>query len=608
MERREFLRYGVTVTGALALGVFHVRAAEPRSAIVIGVDKAGDLPPLRAARSGAREVARWLGNEGFNVKLFVDDKGPVRIAELFDAVNSIVSQGNQRQLIIYFAGHGFINNYSEYWLLSHAPENPNEAISLVESVSLARQSAIPNVVFISDACRSRSDSLRTEQVRGSLIFPTSRGAPAAPSDVDQFLATLVGDPSWEAPVSESTGVYEGVYTNTFLDAFRFPDVKMIRRVDDKNVVPNYQLKHFLAREVPKRAQAVSIRIHQRPDSQVTSGESVYIGVAAPSGPPDVKASIPVTLSDVASTELEKAGVAGFSADKVRPSAESISMAAADSGFNAARDTIVQSRGVPPEFAVRCGFAVSGQRLEGVTAGRGAVVRFANDGESALVEVDLQNMQAASVALRFADGSGTVLAAIHGFVGNVVVDRGSVSNVSYLPAPSNPMRPFYLGEEERLAGLRAAVATASRFGVFRIEGGRDQRNAAASRLADSIRVYKSVDPTLGLYCAYAYDDAGLPKRVETIAARLQGNLRVDLFDVAMLAGTVGGESRDAVPFMPMLSQGWSLLRVKGVRLPEWILGLSAFLIPGLWTTLDSTGMDIVEKALREGADQDFRPLA
>ena len=244
MERREFLRYGVTVTGALALGVFKVSAAQPRSAIVIGVDKAGDLPPLRAAKSGAREVARWLHNEGFSVKLFVDENQPVRVAELFDAVNAIVSQGNQGQLVIYFAGHGFINNYSEYWLLSQAPENPNEAISLVESVALARQSAIPNVVFISDACRSRSDSLRTERVRGSLIFPTSRGVPAAPADVDQFLATLVGDPSWEATVSESSGVYQGVYTTTFLDAFRFPDIKMIRQVDGKNVVPNHQLKHL----------------------------------------------------------------------------------------------------------------------------------------------------------------------------------------------------------------------------------------------------------------------------------------------------------------------------------------------------------------------------
>ncbi len=608
MERRRFLCYGLTMTGALALGVLRVDAAQPRSAIVIGVDKAGDLPPLRAAKSGAREVAQWLQREGFTVKLFVDDTKPVRVADLFDAVNAIVSQGNQRKLIIYFAGHGFINNYSEYWLLSQAPENPNEAISLIESVALARQSGIPNVVFISDACRSRSDSLRTERVRGSLIFPTSRGIPATPSDVDLFLATLVGDPSWEAAVSESSGVYQGVYTSTFLDAFRHPDTKMIRKVDGKDVVPNYQLKDFLAREVPKRAQAVSIRINQRPDSQVMSGEGAYIGLAASSTPANANTSIPATLFDVASSELDNAGVAGLWPDNPRPSAESISIAAADSGFNAARDIIVQARGVPSEFVVNCGFSVSGQRLVDVTASKGALVKFVNDRDSALVEVILKNMHAASVALRFANGSGTVLAAINGYVGNVVVDRTSVSNVSYVPAPSSPMRSFYLSEEKRLIELRAAVATAARFGVFRIEGSRDQRNDAARRLADRIRVLKGVDPTLGIYCAYAYYDAGLPKKVESVASYMYGDLGVDLFDVAMLAGSIGMASRAPVPFIPMLSQGWSLLRVKGVRLPERILNVHEFLIPGLWTTLDRTGMNIVGEVLRQGADQDFRRVS
>ena len=46
-----------------------LRAQPPvrRAAVVIGVNKAGDLPPLKAAVSGAREVAAWLTTEGLDV-------------------------------------------------------------------------------------------------------------------------------------------------------------------------------------------------------------------------------------------------------------------------------------------------------------------------------------------------------------------------------------------------------------------------------------------------------------------------------------------------------------------------------------------------------------
>lgn len=599
MKRREVLRYGVTLTGAFVLGALRIRAEEQRTAIVIGVDKAGDLPKLRAAKSGARQVAQWLKAQGFSVKLFVDEGKPVRVADLFEAIAAVVSQGNQNQLVIYFAGHGFINNYSEFWLLSQAPDNPNEAVSLVESVALARQSGIPNVVFISDACRSRSDSLRTERVRGSLIFPNNGGSPVPPSDVDQFLATLVGEPSWEVSVSESSSHYQGIYTSTFLDAFEHPDTAMIRKIDGKDVVPNYQLKQYLAREVPKRAQAVSISLNQRPDSLVMSGEGTYIGLAASSTPVNA-ATTPATIFDVARFELGNAGIAAFLADRPQPSSQSISIAAADTGFNAARDAIVQARGLPNESVARCGFSVSGIPLASVTASPGVAVKLKNVLDTAVVEVDLHDMPACSVALRFVNGTGTVLAALNGFLGKVVVDGGTVSNVSYVPVPENYRWDFYLNNEKHLTELHAAVATAARFGVFRIEGPRDKRDDAAGRFADRIRVLKGIDPTLGIYAAYAYDDAGLPKKVDSVANYMHGDLGVDLFDVTMLTGRLSVSSQPPVPFMPMLSQGWSLLRVKGVLLPAWGSAIPDHLIPGLWTTIDRTGMDIVENALRQSA--------
>ena len=417
-------------------------------------------------------------------------------------------------------------------------------------------------------------------------------------------------------MAESAGAYEGVYTNAFLDAYRHPDATMVRTVDGKRVVPNGQLKAYLAREVPRRAQQVSIRLNQRPDTQVMSSEATYIGQAANPDPPTPPASgivIPapgaaaVTILDVAGARLDRAGVATVAVDRSRLSEESINGAARATGFDSARNAIVVARGLPAQLSARSGFAVSGQRLTAVVCSPRVRADFANGGTagtlSALVEIDLRNTRAGTVALEFADGSGTVLAAIDGFIGNVVVDGGGVASVSFVPARSNGMYEEYARNEVRIGELHALVATSARFGVFRIGGPRETRNRSASQLADRIRIMKGIDPTLGIYAAYAYADAGLPNQVRSVMDYMRGDLGVDLFDVAMLSGALSGRApgdpNGPVPFVPMLSQGWGLLRVKDARLPEAVLSAQDHLRPGLWTTLARDGMRIVGNALREG---------
>jgi hypothetical protein len=77
------MRLGVflTGTGALVAGAppGRLACAQPapnRSAIVIGVDKVGDLPKLNVASSGAPPVAQWLRRAPFAATLFADDDKP----------------------------------------------------------------------------------------------------------------------------------------------------------------------------------------------------------------------------------------------------------------------------------------------------------------------------------------------------------------------------------------------------------------------------------------------------------------------------------------------------------------------------------------------------
>jgi hypothetical protein len=224
----------------------------------------------------------------------------------------------------------------------------------------------------------------------------------------------------------------------------------------------------------------------------------------------------------------------------------------------------------------------------------------------VVDVDLGQSHAGSVALRFANGSGTILAALKTYVGNVVVVGGKVTNVSYFPSRDSDMRHIYEEQAQRLKQLHAIVATAARFGVFRIEGSEKTRRGLGGKMADQIRVLKGVDPTLGVYASYAYADAGLLDQVRSVRQIMRGTLGADLFDVAMLTGALSKERTEdteranhPAPFCPMLSQGWGQLRVRRVSLSEGVADLQDYLQLSLWTTFDNHGMGIAEKILRSG---------
>jgi hypothetical protein len=202
----------------------------------------------------------------------------------------------------------------------------------------------------------------------------------------------------------------------------------------------------------------------------------------------------------------------------------------------------------------------------------------------------------SVVLRFANGSGTVLAGIENYIGTVVVDNGRVVNVSYAPSDNSDRWHDYVVERARLERLRAIVATAARYGAFRV----DRENA--SEIAGQIRYLKSIDPTLGLYAAHAYAEVGLRDEVQSVMDYMKGDLSAMLFDVAMLAGELAkpraGSPYPVVPFCPMLSQGWTLLRVKRATVPPDAVEASNYLLPALWTTFDLTGMNIILRAIQE----------
>jgi hypothetical protein len=593
-----------------------------RGAVVIGVNATRGLPGLNAAVSGADKVAAWLRAEGFDVKLLTDATSRVRSADVFAAISEFVERGTLSQLVIFFAGHGCILNYSEHWLLSDAPANPNEAINLYESVVLARECGIPNVVFISDACRSLPNSLAMARIKGNIVFPNAGATAAVRGDVDQFLATLAGSPAYEVPADVSVPNYRGIYTDAFLHAFISPTAEMVKTVNGEQVVPNRALKAFLDLEVRRRAAQVSIRLNQVPDALVMSGDATYIGRAPPSVSSSFTSGSRVSsIADVAADQLMRAGAGALATTPststlgpqsgppiVLPMPEVIGDAAR-AKFIGSRNWILKGTKDPVHFETRTGISVTGARVAFAASNPlidSEVLRAGDALDSpGLVRVTADRHLAASVVLGFDNGLGTVIAALREYVAAVVVGDRGVINVSYVPSTNSPRWDSYASQRQRLDELHGAVAAAAQFGVLRIEGDRNTRTERARAFAGRIRLLKGIDPTLGVYAAYAYDQADLLEEVRSVQDIMRSDLGIDIFDVALLAGRLStpipaSALRLSFPFCPMLSQGWGLLRVRDVSVPDVVRRARDYLVPSLWTTFELNGTDLLSNAVRSGA--------
>jgi hypothetical protein len=637
MRRRDVLRLGAAVPAALASrrARGQTKAIE-RAAIVIGVDRPKGLPPLRGAASGATKIGQWLKSQGFEVAPFIDvlkdDKGGeilknVKVGEIYDAIEKFVGLGTLKQLLVYFAGHGSYVGTGDFWLLSDALHDSNQAINLRHCEQFSRQLGVPNVILISDTCRSTSASLGIQSLTGYNIFPR-KGNYKVHTFLDQFWAVREGDVAYEVKVQDAAGKYDGIYTTCFLDAFFNPDPNMIDDVRGVKVVLNKKLERYLLSEVPRRAQISDV--DQYPDSSVTSPE--YIGRAeihdiwstedrnkwppvlcaggacacagcfggTPWPWPNPLTRVPLTIDNLVESKLSEFGVEinrGARPGNVSPAA--LQKIDEQVGFSASTDLILKAQG-PNVFRYGTGVNVFGARLAGAMSSvMQAKVISGGDGanEPTVVEIDPRAADQDSIALEFEDGRGTVIAALRGYAVTVVADNGKVISVSYEPAQIGDVPVILPTENERVKQLRALVATSTRFGALRIDGQPEVRNRNAANLADLIRIEKAVDPTLGIYAAYAYAAAALPEQVRSVHESM-GFLGIKLFDVAMLADVLSDVGTTApAPFCPMLNQGWQFLGVKNVKLPDQLSAAQRHIIPSLWTTFDSEGMTIVKAALR-----------
>lgn len=579
-----------------------------RAIVLIGVKKTGNLPELQAVWSRVGELAKWAREQGIpkeRVKVLTDESGEVRAHQVSDAIEAIVELATVEQLIVYFAGHG-VNNRGEYWLLSRAPANSNEAVNVEGSLLLARYCGIPHVVLISDACRTAAEGIQAQHVTGSEIFPSETGGQEYP--VDAFFACARGKPSLEVRDPNVTAAeFSALYTDELIACLKGerPDVLEYLREDglEVGVARAWQLADHLSDKVPILLKGKLGRlptVTQTPVARITSRNAWLARISlkrrkrhlrggAPVRPVSRGARItPFTVSE----SLLSAAMEGdmqrwhdilrqsVVADENSPLKDSVLAHATPFG--------------PKHFETNCGIKLRGATVKNAYGNDVGVEIL--DAERTIIRVGPVQRPAANVLLELQNGAGALVPAIADFIAELSFEDNELANITYEPSDRSWRWDEYSAHRDELRSLRASISASVGLGVFRLTG--DE----ALTLARRMQLAKGVDPSMALYAAYAYHDLQRRDLIKEMQAYMRDDLRVVLFDIAMLSGDPGAldaGAREIAPPFPLLSQGWALLSAFRIKLPSVLGDIEQHLLPSLWTMFNATGVEKLRTAIESG---------
>jgi hypothetical protein len=551
------------------------------------------------------EWARDQGMAETHAKLITDENNTkVDPDQISDAIKALINGPGVDQLIVYFAGHGVNINRSEHWLLTEAPLKTYAAVNVSGSVELARYAGIQHVVFISDACRVAPDGIQAQNVRGVDVFPNDlTGDKAKP--VDQFFACLLGRVA--AEIKDPTIAaenYTALYTSVLLEALqgKHPELlePSVSTEDYARFVHPGTLERYLEAEVPRRVNAMGLaqKVNQNPDALLALGGFWIARIEGAStlptrGPSPDSHDIPRQKNlRIVTEQLVQSAAAGHR------SVLSSYLSEAHTGiiFGAQQlagttEQLATPFG-PTQFETQCGIKIRGSRIIDYFAARAVVEFLGNDGH--LLRISHIDGPAASVLLRFEGNVGTVVPVLPGFLAALTFEEGELVDVAYEPSENTWRWDFYKNRADEVRTLRAVAAASSQHGRFHLEG------ADAIRVAQKMQYAKGVDPTLAVYAAYAYHDLQAIDRIREMTGYLRSDVGVTFFDLALLSrallGKAIGPNDSIIPFVPLLSQGWALLKAHRVQLHPALKEIDRSMRQSLWSLFDLDGLEMLKSAL------------
>lgn len=603
-----------------------------RAGVFIGVDQTGGLKRLPDAAAAAKRMHDWAVRQGIpddtHAKLITDVCGKVRPDQIIDAIEALRQGPGVDQLILYFAGHGVNIRRDEKWLLSDAPATSSAAVDVAESVDFARYGDIRHVVIISDACRVAPEGIQAGSVGGVPVFPNLEPTGGQSKPVDVFYACSLGRVAAEVKdPAVAAGNYSALYTNVMLEALRGDRADVLEPgnpADGFRYVRPDGLKVYLEIELPRRLKSLGLlaRINQEPDAIIVSRERWLARVQPPprdglgnGGGDDqvlsldrsfyedeVKAPWPYAVSNVGQLSEDLVRIAVRRPVVLSEGLDLVRTVPAPgaSEFVETAERVAAPFGVQ-HIQTACGIKVRGARMVDAFATRANLDQITPDG--LLLRVLGVGKPAASVVVTFEGTSranltfGAVVPCIPGFIAGLTFEDDELVDVAYEPSTNNWRWHEYQDSVREIRALRGLAASSAQHGRFRLD------IEDAGQVARKMQHGKSIDPTMAVYAAYAYHDLQIVDRIEEMSLNLHSDLGVSLFDVDLLALKLGrtppSRWNRVVPFVPLLSQGWSLLKARRILLPPALIGIEATMLDSLWSLFDPSGVMRLRNALQTG---------
>jgi Caspase domain/Sel1 repeat len=196
-------------------------------ALIIGVSGYAHFPPLATAASDAEELARILSESyGFSTRTLKD---PSHLALLIELKSLADSLGPQDRLLIYYAGHGKIDDASGrgYWIPADAEPDDDSKWIANETVS-EYLDLIPagQILVISDSCYSGTmtrSGLARRASPGEPPTPAAAGAPAAGAPAAGKRSRTVLTSGGLQPVLDSGGGEHSLFARALLTVLELND-------------------------------------------------------------------------------------------------------------------------------------------------------------------------------------------------------------------------------------------------------------------------------------------------------------------------------------------------------------------------------------------------
>ncbi|AYZ10999.1 caspase family protein [Chryseobacterium arthrosphaerae] len=603
-------------------------------AICIGINNVDGYTQLEGATRGAVRFSQWAQKHGYETKLFTDDNGQViRAHEIDDFIEECIDQMAYEQILVYFSGHGVsMGPGQEFWLLSKADTKPNEFIDVTKSMDYASMCQIKYVLFISDACRT-APKVPVNVPNGSTIFP-NKGT-FQDNTVDIFYATRPGASAFELSENdamEAHGIFtealidylEGEYLDTVVNNQKVSDGHktniLSQYYDSVSLKANFNYKNLP--DIDQRwiisAPEVRIKIRTMVEERSFRINKVQI--------PDIRISHHITEFPLATfTDVEGKKMVmdndsykgdGRSPDPVSPIPSdplaelqrfSDDLLKNRVEFSILKDQqkalydqqLLVSRHIPSNrnHLHNTGIIVVGEKIiEFITPGYHYLV---NDNTRVLYFGD--DDFAAYGLLTISEGRSIPIAIIKGFVAELVFKDGNLFTINYTPSKNNNFAfEDYQRKKAMIEQKRSFIANAANNG-FRYNEVFNSINFedigwSSNDPGSYLRVGKSLDPSLGLYAAYAFRESGDFSKIRSIYKYMIEDNPVIIYDVAMLAGYLEEEPPTA-SFCPLMTIGWSYSHLFRNNIEPIYLKAAEFLLPGLWTTFNSEGTHILQKYLK-----------